>query len=95
MLGDASIWFKSTQLRPRLCSKKIQWHIKQSGIYADGSFSYEDEEFEPIELDFYTAASVGEDKIVQSILDRYFKFRSCCIKWNASWHEESLWFTCI
>ncbi|XP_078491637.1 ankyrin repeat and SAM domain-containing protein 3 [Ciona intestinalis] len=36
----------------------------------DGTFSYEDEEFDPIPLDIFTAASLGESEIVQEILDR-------------------------
>ncbi|XP_076815453.1 ankyrin repeat and SAM domain-containing protein 3-like [Clavelina lepadiformis] len=36
----------------------------------DGSFSYEDKEFAPIPLDIYTAASLGEDELVQDIIDK-------------------------
>jgi len=36
----------------------------------DGTFSYEDEDFDPIPLDLYTAASLGEFHIVQDILDK-------------------------
>ena len=36
----------------------------------DGTFSYESEDFDPIPLDLYTAASLGEIDIVQDILDR-------------------------
>uniref|UniRef100_H2YNY9 Uncharacterized protein n=1 Tax=Ciona savignyi TaxID=51511 RepID=H2YNY9_CIOSA len=34
----------------------------------DGTFSYESEEFDPIPLDIFTAASLGETEIVQDLL---------------------------
>ena len=37
---------------------------------ADGTFSYESEDFDPIPLDLYTAASLGEVEIIQDILDK-------------------------
>nr|CAB3221827.1 ankyrin repeat and SAM domain-containing protein 3 [Phallusia mammillata] len=35
----------------------------------DGSLSYEDGDFDPIPLDLFAAASIGEEEIVQDILD--------------------------
>uniref|UniRef100_F7B9E2 SAM domain-containing protein n=1 Tax=Ciona intestinalis TaxID=7719 RepID=F7B9E2_CIOIN len=59
---------------------KIMGDLDESGIFdaslsmwkglKDGTFSYEDEEFDPIPLDIFTAASLGESEIVQEILDR-------------------------
>uniref|UniRef100_H2XL57 SAM domain-containing protein n=1 Tax=Ciona intestinalis TaxID=7719 RepID=H2XL57_CIOIN len=54
---------------------KIMGDLDESGIF-DASLSmwkglnYEDEEFDPIPLDIFTAASLGESEIVQEILDR-------------------------
>ena len=39
-------------------------------LISDGTFSYENDDFDPIPLDLYTAASLGEDNIVQDILER-------------------------
>ena len=41
----------------------------------DGTFSYEDDDFQPIPLDLYTAASLGEDDVIQHILDRQESFQ--------------------
>ncbi|XP_077966277.1 ankyrin repeat and SAM domain-containing protein 3-like isoform X1 [Styela clava] len=37
---------------------------------ADGTFVYEDDNFDPISLDLHTSASIGETELVQDILDR-------------------------